>query len=71
MALFRIVQGLMSTIMGASGIGDGTPTILPQEIVDAVESVGFFQSIPLWAVTLIGGLFISVTTFIKVIRHEK
>jgi len=67
MALFRIVQGLMSTIMGASGfIGSGTPTILPQEIVDAVERVGFFQSIPLWAVTLIGGLFITVLSFIMI-----
>ena len=66
MALFRIVQGLMSTIMGASGIGTGTPTVLPQEIVDAVESVGFFQSIPLWAVTLLGGLFITVLSFIMI-----
>ena len=66
MALFRIVQGLMSTIMGASGIGSGTPTVLPAEIIDAVESVGFFESIPLWAVTLIGGLFITVLSFIMI-----
>jgi hypothetical protein len=38
MALFRIVQGLMSTIMGASGIvGSSTPAILPQEMVDAIK----------------------------------
>ena len=66
MALFRIVQGLMSTIMGASGIGVGTPTILPQEIIDAIEATGFFESIPLWAVTLIGGLFITVLSFIMI-----
>ncbi len=67
MALFRIVQGLMSTIMGASGIGgSSTATVLPQEIVDAIESVGFFESIPLWAVTLIGGLFITVLSFIMI-----
>lgn len=67
MALFRIVQGLMSTIMGASGIvGSGTPAILPQEMVDAIESVGFFESIPLWAVTLIGGLFITELSFIMI-----
>jgi hypothetical protein len=65
-ALFRIVQGLMSTIMGASGIGGGTPAILPPEIVAAIESVGFFESIPLWAVTLIGGLFITVLSFIMI-----
>lgn len=66
MALFRIVQGLMSTIMGASGVGGGTPAVLPQEIVDSIENVSFLQSIPLWAVTLIGGLFITVLSFIMI-----
>ena len=66
MALFRIVQGLMATIMGASGIGGGTSAILPQEVIDAIESVSFFESIPLWAVTLIGGLFITVLSFIMI-----
>lgn len=67
MALFRIVQGLMSTIMSASGIVlDDTASILPQEMVDAIESVGFLESIPLWAVTLIGGLFITVLSFIMI-----
>ena len=66
MALFNIVQGLISTIMGASGIGSGTPTVLPAEIVTAVNSVGFFESIPLWAVTLLGGLFITVLSFIMI-----
>jgi len=56
----------MSTIMGVSGIGGGTPSILPQEISDAIESVGFFESIPLWAVTLLGGLFIIVLSFVMI-----
>ena len=29
---------------------------LPQELIDAINNVGFWDSIPLWAVTLIGGL---------------
>jgi len=67
MALFRIVQGAMSTIMGASGLGGGTlPSVLPAEIADAIRSCGFFESIPLWAVTLIGGLFIIVLSFIMI-----
>ena len=41
-------------------------TVLPQEIVTAVEDCGFFESIPLWAVTLIGGLFITVLSFIMI-----
>lgn len=66
MALFNIVQGLVSTIMNAAGFGTAQQTVLPQEIVTAVESCGFFESIPLWAVTLIGGLFITVLSFIMI-----
>jgi hypothetical protein len=65
-ALFGVAQGLMSTIMDASGVGGGASAVLPPEIIDAIESVGFFESIPLWAVTLIGGLFITVLSFIMI-----
>lgn len=67
MALFRIVQGLISTIMNTAGIGSATQTVLPQEIITAVENCGFLESIPLWAVTLIGGLFITVLSFIMIL----
>ena len=66
MALFNIVQGLISTIMNAAGFGSAAQTVLPQEIVTAVEDCGFFESIPLWAVTLIGGLFITILSFIMI-----
>lgn len=66
MALFRIVQGIVSTIMDASGFGSAQDMVLPQEIVTAVEECGFFESIPLWAVTLIGSLFITVLSFIMI-----
>ena len=66
MALFRIVQGVISTIMNSAGFGAAQQTVLPQEIVNAVEDCGFFESIPLWAVTLIGGLFITVLSFVMI-----
>lgn len=66
LALFNIVQGLVSTIMVSAGFGTAQKTVLPQEIVTAVESCGFFASIPLWAVTLIGGLLITVLSFIMI-----
>ena len=66
-SLFRIVQGLMVTIMNASGIGgSATPSVLPQEIVNSIRRTGFLESIPLWAVTLLGGLFITVLSFIMI-----
>lgn len=66
MALFNIVQGVISTIMNAGGFGTPQQTTLPQEIVTAVEACGFFESIPLWAVTLIGSLFVTVLSFIMI-----
>lgn len=66
LALFIIVQGLISTIMTAAGFGTAQQTVLPSEIVTAVEGCGFFESIPLWAVTLIGGLFVTVLSFIMI-----
>ena len=66
MALFRIVQGVISTIMNSAGFGSAQQTVLPSEIVSAVEDCGFFESIPLWAVTLIGGLFITVLSFVMI-----
>ena len=65
-ALFNIVQGLVSTIMNAAGFGSAQQTVLPQEIVTAVEDCGFFESIPRWAVTLIGGLIVTVLSFIMI-----
>ena len=66
MALFNIIQGVTSTIMQTAGFGSTEDTVLPDEIIKAVEDCGFFESIPLWAVTLIGGLFITVLSFIMI-----
>lgn len=67
LALLAIVQGIISQIMAASGFGSPSPTSLPAEIISAIESCGFFESIPLWAVTLIGGLFIWVLSFVMIL----
>lgn len=67
LVIFKISQGVITTIIRASGFGSISKTVLPQAIVDAVESCGFFESIPLWAVTLIGGLFVTVLSFIMIL----
>lgn len=66
LALFNIVQGTISTIMTSAGFGTPNQTTLPAEMVTTIESCGFFESIPLWAVTLIGGLFITVMSFLLI-----
>ena len=67
MSLFKIVQGVVTTIMNSAGFGGATQTILPSEIISAIESTGFLESIPLWAITIIGGLFISVLSFVMIL----
>lgn len=64
MAVFEIVQGIISKIMRTSGLGGVSKTSLPSEMIDAIEDCGFFESIPLWAVTIIGSLFITILSFI-------
>jgi len=66
MALFDIAQGIISTIMSSAGFGTTTESVLPDTIVQAIENCSFWESIPLWAVTLIGGLFITVLSFIMI-----
>lgn len=66
LSIFKIVQGVISTIMTSAGLGGATQTTLPQQIITAIESCGFFESIPLWAVTLIGGLLVTVLSFVMI-----
>lgn len=66
MALFDIVQGVVSKIMATSGLAELEATVLPESIITAIEESGFWESVPLWAVTLIGSLFITVLSFIMI-----
>ena len=65
-SLFEIVQGIVSKLMETSGLSSTTETVLPESIIKAIEESGFWESVPLWAVTLIGSLFITVLSFIMI-----
>lgn len=67
MAMFTIVQGIISKIMASSGIGGRSGIYLPGEMIKTIEDCGFWESIPLWAVTLIGSLLIWVLSFILIL----
>lgn len=67
LAFIDVVQGLMAAIMSAAGFSATEGAALPEEMVTAIESAGFLESIPLWAVTLLGGLFITVLSFIVIL----
>lgn len=65
--IFDIVQGVISTITRTVGLGTAERTVIPQEIIDAVNNTGFLESIPLWAVTLLGSIFITILSFIMIL----
>ena len=67
MALFNIARGMVSTIMSSSGLTAVSATTLPSEMVTTIESVGFIDSIPLWAITLLGSLFIWVLSLVMIL----
>lgn len=66
-ALFSVAQGMVSTIMSSSGLTAMSATTLPNEMVTTIESVGFLDSIPLWAITLLGSLFIWVLSLVMIL----
>ena len=66
LAFFQIVQGVIGTTMRASGIGAQQEIMLPDVIRQKILEVDFLNSIPLWALTLIGSLFIIVLSFIMI-----
>lgn len=67
MAIFRIAQGGISTAMSASGLSAVDATALPAEIITKINEVGFWESIPLWLVTLLGSMFIWVLSLIMIL----
>ena len=66
-ALFSIAQGAIQTIMDASGLTAMEASTLPAEIASTIEDVGLLESIPLWAVTLLGSLFIWVLSLVMIL----
>ncbi|MGN1414756.1 MAG: hypothetical protein ACI4WY_10990 [Anaerovoracaceae bacterium] len=67
LGIFEIMQGMISAIMQTAGLGSQGNSALPGEMITAIEECGFFESIPLWAVTLIGSLLITVLSFIMIL----
>lgn len=67
LAFLEIVQGLVETILDSVGFTSGSPTVLPPSMITAIEEVSFLDSIPLWAVTILGGLAITILSFIMIL----
>lgn len=65
-AVFSICGGVVQSVMSSIGGMSAAGVSMPQEIIDAINEVGFLQSIPLWLVTFFGSLFITALSFILI-----
>ena len=65
--VFEVCNGVVSAV--ASGMGGISQAMvsLPGEIQTEIENVGFLASIPLWLVTILGSLFITVLSFVMIL----
>jgi len=66
-AIFSICGGVVSAIMGSVGGAVSESATLPTELVTAIEDLGLLQSIPLWIVSFLGSLFITVMSFVLIL----
>ena len=64
--IYTICGGVVESIAGSLGGIGGAAVTLPSAIERAVENAGFWASIPLWLVTIVGSLFITVMSFIMI-----
>lgn len=66
-AIFSICGGIVQTVMGGMGGAVTQAATLPSEIVDAIENVGFLQSIPLWLVSFLGSILVTILSFVLIL----
>lgn len=65
--IFEICNGIMVQMAGGIGNIAHAMVSLPVEIQTAIEGLGFLASIPLWLVTILGSLFITVLSFVMIL----
>ena len=66
-AIFHICGGVVNSVMAGVGGMVGNASSLPAEMVDAIESIGFLESIPLWLVSFLASMIITVLSFILIL----
>lgn len=65
--IFAVCNGVVAAAANSVGGMTGAAATLPSEITAAIGEVGFLASIPLWLVTLLGSLFITILSFIMIL----
>lgn len=63
MAILEIAQGVIAQALSVTGVGVIDTITVPEGIAVAIEEANFMLAIPLWAVTFIGSLVVTVLSF--------
>lgn len=66
-AIFTVCGSVISAAMSGMGGAVTQTAALPAELVSAIEEAGFMESIPLWLVSVLGSLFITVMSFVLIL----
>ena len=70
LSLLSIIQGIISTVLNSAGFGEAQQVALPEELIKTIEKCGFFESIPLWIVALIGVLFVWILSLVLILTDS-
>ena len=65
--IFSVCNGIVATAASSVGGIAGASVALPNEIAESIGEVGLLASIPLWLVTLLGSLVVTVLAFIMIL----
>ena len=67
LAIFSVCNGIAFQAMSSIGGAVTVTATLPTEITNAIDNLGFLESIPLWLVALLGSLIITVLSFVLIL----
>jgi hypothetical protein len=67
MTIFSVCQSMLATVGRSLGGFTNMTAALPTEVATAIAEAGFMESIPLWIVTMLGGIFILVLSFLMLL----
>ena len=65
--VFEICNGVVAQVAGSLGGISQAMVSLPTQIETEINNVGFLASIPLWLVTILGSLFITILSFVMIL----
>ena len=65
--ILSVCLGLINSLMEASGIAQPAAQVLPESIAESIRECGFWESVPLWTVSLVAIVGITVLSLILIL----